>query len=87
LRPCLDRLQLRSSRGSPASSRICHTVCAEIGVPCSASTAAISPTLRPPARSASTFSRTAAVALRGPFGPGLASVNGASLPVRSRVAI
>jgi hypothetical protein len=64
-----------------------HTVCAEIGVPDSASAAAISPTLRPSARSASTCSRTAPVALRGPFGPGLASVNGASLPVRSRVAI
>ena len=27
----------RASRGSPASSRICHTVCAEIGVPAAAS--------------------------------------------------
>ena len=58
-----------------------------MGVPASVSDSAISPTLRPPARSASTFSRTCPVALRGPFGPGLASVNGASLPVRSRVAI
>ena len=51
------------------------------------SAAAISVTLCPAARSSSTRARSWPVALRGPFGPGLASVNSASLPLRSSVAI
>jgi hypothetical protein len=51
------------------------------------SAAAISVTLCPAARSSSTRARSAPVALRGPFGPGLASANRFSRPLRSSVAI
>jgi hypothetical protein len=73
----------RGRRGRPASSRICHTVCAEIGTPWLVSSSAIYVTLRFLARSARTFSRTSPVALRGPFVPGLDSVNSDSFRERT----
>ena len=65
----------RGSRGSPSASRICQTVCAETGIPSAVSAAAISVTECPAARSSSARARSVPVALRGPFGPGLASAN------------
>ena len=62
-------------------------VCAETGRPPAVSAPAISVTLCPAARRASTRSRSSPVALRGPLGPGLGSVNRFSRPVRSKVAI
>jgi hypothetical protein len=56
-------------------------------MPCAANASAISLTLCCAARSTSTRSRSAPVALRGPFGPGLDSANRLSFPRRSRVAI
>ena len=49
--------------------------------------AAISVTECPAPRSSSTRARSAPVALRGPFGPGLVPVNMFSRPLRSKVAI
>jgi hypothetical protein len=58
-----------------------------MGRPSAVSAAAISVTLCPAARSASTRARSSPVALRGPFGPGRGSVNRFIRPVRSSVAI
>jgi hypothetical protein len=75
------------SRGMPSASRICQAVWADTGIPPAVSAAEISVTECPAARSASTRWRSSPVALRGPLGPGLASVNNTSLPLRSSVAI